>query len=124
MNMHQFRPKAQAFRVCTFWMSGKMTDSRRRPTQQAILVSFNPCLTHSHLITAFQTRKQKTFKKNIKMYLDLALGCPNLCMHFKRLDNPPGEAALAADLITASPTLAKNINGSWTLIRPLNLTTF
>ena len=39
--------------------------------------------------------------------MDLAPGNPNLRMHFKRHANPSGEAALAADLITATPTLAK-----------------
>ena len=28
--MDQFRPKIIKIRVCTFWMSGKITDSRRR----------------------------------------------------------------------------------------------
>ena len=30
MNMTQFRPKMQEYRVCAFWMSGKSTDFRRR----------------------------------------------------------------------------------------------
>ena len=30
MKMSQFRPKIQEFRVCAFWMSGKIPDFRRR----------------------------------------------------------------------------------------------
>ena len=48
--MSQYRPEIIKIRVSTFWMSGKSTDSRRRPTQQASLVSFNA-------IAASQTRK-------------------------------------------------------------------
>ena len=48
MKMNQFRSKIQDSRVCSFQMSGKSTDSRRRPTQPSRLVSFKP-------ITAFQT---------------------------------------------------------------------
>ena len=32
---------------------------------------------------------------------------PNPCMHTKRLDNPAAEAALAADLFTATPDLTQ-----------------
>ena len=37
--MRHFRPKLTKIKVLTFWMSKKMTDSRRRPTQQASLVN-------------------------------------------------------------------------------------
>ena len=37
----QFGPEITKIRVSTFWMSGKSTDSRRRPTQPASPVSFN-----------------------------------------------------------------------------------
>ena len=30
MKMNQFRPQIQDFRVCTFWMPGKLPDLRRR----------------------------------------------------------------------------------------------
>ena len=46
----QYRPKIIKIRVSTFWMSGKSTDSRRRPTQPPRQVGFKP-------ITAFQTPK-------------------------------------------------------------------
>ena len=49
---NQFRPEMTKIRVCTFWMSGELTDSRRRPTQQASLVSFNA-------MTASQTRNDQ-----------------------------------------------------------------
>ena len=39
--MNQFRRRIQELRVSTFWVSGTSTDSFRRPTQQASLVSFN-----------------------------------------------------------------------------------
>ena len=42
MKMNQFRPKITKIRVCPFRMSGKSTDSRRRPTQPSHPVSFNP----------------------------------------------------------------------------------
>ena len=42
MTMNQFIQEIHYFRVCTFWMSGKLTDSRRRPTRQASLVSLKP----------------------------------------------------------------------------------
>ena len=48
--MRQYRPEVIKIRVSTFWMSGKSTDSRRRPTQPPRLVSLKP-------ITAFQTLK-------------------------------------------------------------------
>ena len=59
LKSRQFMSKITNFRVCTFWMSGKIEDSCRRPTQQAILVSFHPFLTHSHLITAPRAEKYK-----------------------------------------------------------------
>ena len=36
--MSQYRPEIMKIRVSTFWMSGKLTDSRRRPTQPSCLV--------------------------------------------------------------------------------------
>ena len=39
--LSQFRLKITKVKVSTFWMSAKSTDCRRRPTQQASLVSFN-----------------------------------------------------------------------------------
>ena len=49
MIMGQFRPNITKIMVPTFWMSGKTTDSRRRP-QPASLVSCKP-------ITVSQTRR-------------------------------------------------------------------
>ena len=49
MKMGQFRHKITKIRSSTFWMSGKSTDSRRRPTQSSRPVSFKP-------ITASQAR--------------------------------------------------------------------
>ena len=40
--MCQFRLKVTKSRVSTFWMSGNLTDSLRRPTQPSRPVSFNP----------------------------------------------------------------------------------
>ena len=40
MKMNQFRPEITKIRVSTFWMSGKLTDSRRRPMPAFSLVSF------------------------------------------------------------------------------------
>ena len=40
----RFRSKIHKTKACTFWMSGKITDSRRRPTQPASLVSFEPIM--------------------------------------------------------------------------------
>ena len=48
--MGQYSPKIIKIRVSTFWMSGKSTDFRRRPTQPPRQVGFKP-------ITAFQTLK-------------------------------------------------------------------
>ena len=48
----QKRPKTIKIRVSTFWMSGKSTDSRQRPTQPSRLVSCKP-------MTAFQTPKKQ-----------------------------------------------------------------
>ena len=42
MKMSQYRPEIIKTRASTFWMSGKSTDSRRRPTQPSRLVSFKP----------------------------------------------------------------------------------
>ena len=39
--MTQIRSKIKEFGVSTFWMSGNLTDSRRRPTQLSRPVSFN-----------------------------------------------------------------------------------
>ena len=39
--LRQFRAKITEIRVSTFWMSGKSTDSRRRPMPAFSLVSFN-----------------------------------------------------------------------------------
>ena len=55
--MGQYRPKIIKIRVSTFWMSGKSTDSRRRPTQPPRQVGFKP-------ITAFQTLKKS---KNVRV---------------------------------------------------------
>ena len=43
--MRQFRSKITKITVSTFWMSGKSTDSCRRPTQPSRLVSFKPFFT-------------------------------------------------------------------------------
>ena len=40
--MCQFGPQITKIKVSTFWMSGKSTDSRRRPMPAFSLVSFNP----------------------------------------------------------------------------------
>ena len=48
----QYRTDSIKIRVSTFWMSGKSTDSHRRPTQPPRPVSFKP-------ITAFPTLKNK-----------------------------------------------------------------
>ena len=51
--------------VCVNQISGKLTNSRRRPTEQASPVSFNPCLTHSHLMTAPKPQKSDTYIRKI-----------------------------------------------------------
>ena len=40
IKMDQFRPEITKIKVSTFWMSGKSTDSRRRPIPASSLVSF------------------------------------------------------------------------------------
>ena len=45
VKMSQFRPEITRIRVSTFCKSGKVTDSRRRPTQHTSLVRFKPFLT-------------------------------------------------------------------------------
>ena len=59
--MGQFRHKIYKIRISTFWMSGKITDSRWWPTQQLSLVGSNPCLTHPHLITIFRPQKIRKY---------------------------------------------------------------
>ena len=51
--MSQHRPEIIKIRVLVFWMSGKSTDSRRRPTQPSRLVSLKP-------IAAFPNPKKKS----------------------------------------------------------------
>ena len=46
MKLSQFRPEITKIRVSTFWRSGNLMDSRRRPTQPSRPVSFYTFLTN------------------------------------------------------------------------------
>ena len=89
----QFRPEITKIRVSTFWMSGKSTDSRRRPTQPSRPVSFKSITALPRPNKSKKScfwRRQAPFTQKMRGF-----GPPNPCMHTKQLDNPAAEAALA-----------------------------
>ena len=57
MNMNQFRHKIQEIRDCSFQMSGKIQDSRRRLPAGTKWLLFSPLLTRIHLIMDPKAKK-------------------------------------------------------------------
>ena len=95
--------KRQQFRDnitnCTLWMSGKSTDSRRRPTQPASLVGFKP-------IPAPQFGKPEKIRKK---YWSLARLGPNLKYRCRSTPFPCCSGLLFAIFGRASGPMFKNM---------------